>query len=124
VKKVGDFLYKLLFDREDALDALQLLFTAIVVVTLIVVWNLTGVTTEPAAVKVEALITLRWLVGLLVITAIPKWMIPSMVKIVTRGVIPTSYTRTTSEEIYEAPMAHPTTATEEDHVDAPTESTS
>ena len=104
--KLRTFLYKLLFDRNDAMDALQLLFAAIVVMTLAVVWNLAGTALEPPAVKIEALITLRWLVGLLVITAVPKWMIPSMVQVLSKGNITgrSSETTTTHQETtYAAP---------------------
>lgn len=94
MNKFMDFLYKIFFDREDALDILQVLFTVIVVITLLVVWNLSAAVEESATVKIEALVTLRWLVGLLVITAVPKWMIPSLVKILTKGSLPSTPPKT------------------------------
>jgi hypothetical protein len=78
IKKFLHFIYALFFTRDDDLDILQLLFATIIVVTLIVTWNVSTMTTEDPLVKVEALVTLRWLAGLLVITAVPKWMIPFM----------------------------------------------
>lgn len=79
MKKFGRFLYKAFFTRDDDLDILQILFAAIVVVTLYVVIKLTTGFTEMAeAVKVEALITLRWLTGLMILTAVPKWLVPFM----------------------------------------------
>ena len=78
IKKFLTFIYALFFTRDDDLDILQLLFAAIVVVTLFVTWNVSMMTDEDPLVKIEALITLRWLAGLLVITAVPKWMIPFM----------------------------------------------
>jgi hypothetical protein len=73
---LSNFLYKLWFTRDDDLDILQLLFAAIIVVTLAITWNVSMATGEDSAVKIEALVTLRWLAGLLVITAVPKWMLP------------------------------------------------
>lgn len=97
--KLINFLYRLFFDREDSLDTLQILFTAIVIITLMVVWNLSNGTMETPEVKVESLITLRWLVGLLVITAVPKWMIPAMTKVLTRGNLPSTSKKQESYDI-------------------------
>lgn len=71
----GSFLYRLLFTRDDDLDLLQVLFLVIVGVTLAIVWRLVRPGT-PETVVIEGLVTLRWLVGLLVVTAVPKWMAP------------------------------------------------
>jgi hypothetical protein len=77
IKKTGEFLYALFFTRDDDLDVLQVLFAAIIVVALAGTWH--SITTESVSevVQVEALITLRWLAGLLVITAVPKWLVPA-----------------------------------------------
>jgi hypothetical protein len=81
MQKFTNFLYRAFFTRDDDLDVLQVLFVAIVAVTLYVVVQLTTNFTEMSeAVKVEALITLRWLTGLMIITAVPKWMVPLMTK--------------------------------------------
>jgi hypothetical protein len=82
VKKAGHFLYSLFFTRDDDLDVLQVLFTAIIVIALMATWHsITSILTEEA-VKIEALVTLRWLAGLLVITAVPKWLVPTFSSIV------------------------------------------
>jgi hypothetical protein len=75
-----DFIYKLFFTRDDDLDILQVLFAIIIFVTLFVVWEVSLNDLTPATVKVEGLITLRWLTGLLVVTAVPKWLVPVMSK--------------------------------------------
>lgn len=80
LKKLADFVYALFFTRDDDLDMLQVLFAAIIVVTLMVVWNLSQTSGIDAAVKIEGLVTLRWLTGLLVVTAVPKWLLPFIVK--------------------------------------------
>lgn len=85
MKKVGKFLYQLFFTRDDDLDALQVLFAAIVIVSLNVVWVVSTAATVPQAVKIEALVTLRWMMGLLVLTAVPKWMTPIMAQVVAKG---------------------------------------
>lgn len=77
--KVSRFVYRLFFTRDDDLDVLQLLFTAIIVVTLIVVWKVAS-DSYSESVQREALITLRWLAGLLVATAVPKWMVPTAIE--------------------------------------------
>lgn len=69
------FLYRLLFTRNDDLDLLQVLFLVIVGVTLAVVWRVV-VPGAPESTVREGLITLRWLVALLVLTAVPKWLVP------------------------------------------------
>lgn len=85
-KMFAKFLYQLFFTRDDDLDMLQVLFAAIVIVALVVTWNAMSypldITSE--TVKVESLVTLRWLAGLLVITAVPKWLVPSIQEIVTK----------------------------------------
>jgi hypothetical protein len=81
MQKFANFLYRAFFTRDDDLDVLQVLFVAIVATTLYVVVQLTTNYTEMSeVVKVEALVTLRWLTGLMIITAVPKWMIPFIVK--------------------------------------------
>lgn len=77
-EKFFNFLYALFFTRDDDLDVLQLLFTAIVVTTLLVVWKRSNVLGVSDAVQIEGLITLRWLAGLLVVTAVPKWLVPTI----------------------------------------------
>jgi 4-amino-4-deoxy-L-arabinose transferase-like glycosyltransferase len=77
VKSFFNFIYSLFFTRDDDLDVLQLLFTVLVVMALVILWKLTLVKPEVSdLVVVESLKTLRWLVGLLVLTAVPKWLVP------------------------------------------------
>jgi hypothetical protein len=77
MKKFTDFLYALFFTRDDDLDVLQVLFAVIVMQTLYIVTKLTLQYPEMSeAVRIESLVTLRWLTGLLVITAVPKWLVP------------------------------------------------
>lgn len=78
MNKFLKFLYQLFFTRNDDLDTLQVLFTVIVIVSLQVVWYITTNKTVSDGVRVEALVTLRWMLGLLVLTAVPKWMVPHM----------------------------------------------
>lgn len=73
---VRQFLYRLWFTRDDDLDALQILFALIIMVTLAIVWYITIIAGNTDPVKIESLVTLRWLAGLLVITAVPKWLVP------------------------------------------------
>lgn len=80
IKLFFNFIYSLFFTRDDDLDVLQLLFTAIVVVTLLVAWKVTTESGMSDAVKTEGLITLRWLTGLLVVTAVPKWLVPAVIQ--------------------------------------------
>lgn len=77
--KTKEFLYRLLFDKEDSLDLFQILYYIIVVVTLVVIWRITGSDTNPENIK-EGLITLRYMMGLLVVTAVPKWLAQLLVK--------------------------------------------
>lgn len=79
-KKLTEFIYKLFFTRDDDLDVLQLLFAIIILVTLVVSWIVATSGGEEAVVKVESLVTLRWLAGLLVLTAVPKWLVPFVIK--------------------------------------------
>lgn len=85
-KMFAKFLYQLFFTRDDDLDMLQVLFAAIIVVALVVTWDTMSdpITITSDTVKIEALVTLRWLAGLLVITAVPKWLVPSIQEIVTK----------------------------------------
>jgi hypothetical protein len=76
---IREFIYRLFFTREDSLDVLQLMFTVIVILALVVVWNLTNTAEMSDAVIIESLVTLRWMIGLLVVTAVPKWLVPFMV---------------------------------------------
>ena len=80
-----EFLYRLLFTREDDLDLLQLLFAAIIIVTLAVTWMAISVVSIQETVKVEALITLRWLAALLILAAVPKWLVPSMQAVLSKN---------------------------------------
>lgn len=77
-KRMGwrEFVYRLFFTREDSLDILQVLFSLIVLVSLLACWRLVSIGTPPEVVK-ESLITLRWMMGLLVVTAVPKWLVPA-----------------------------------------------
>lgn len=79
-EKFSNFIYALFFTRDDDLDVLQLLFTVIVIVTLLVTWKVTTLAGMNDTVRVEGLITLRWLTGLLVITAVPKWLVPFVIQ--------------------------------------------
>lgn len=80
MKAVLTFFYQLFFTRDDDLDLLQVLFAVIILTTLHLSWVVGTATDIPAEVKKEALITLRWLAGLLVATAVPKWLVPFMLK--------------------------------------------
>lgn len=73
--KFTTFCYRLFFTRDDDLDVLQVLFIVVVLATLGVVWRVV----QPGAsdsVVASGMVTLRWMVGLLAITAVPKWMTP------------------------------------------------
>jgi hypothetical protein len=74
--KAWEFIHALFFTRDDDLDILQVLFAAIIIVTLAVTWKAINILEVGDVVKIEALITLRWLSALLVITAVPKWLVP------------------------------------------------
>jgi len=77
MKKFFNFIYALFFTRDDDLDMLQVLFAVIIMQTLFIVTKLTLQHPEMSEiVRVESLVTLRWLTGLLVITAVPKWLVP------------------------------------------------
>jgi hypothetical protein len=76
VKKIVNFFYALFFTRDDDLDVLQLLFTTIVVIAIILAWKANTVTGTSDAVRIETIVTLRWMVGLLAVTAVPKWLAP------------------------------------------------
>lgn len=80
MKSLIDFLYKLFFTRDDDLDTLQVLFAAIVIVTLVITWVVTTGGNVNDTVKIEGMVTLRWLTGLLVVTAVPKWLVPFIVQ--------------------------------------------
>lgn len=69
--------YRLLFTRDDDLDLLQVLFLVIVWTTLRIV-NRLAVPGTPDAIVIEGLETLRWMIGLLVLTAVPKWLVPTL----------------------------------------------
>jgi hypothetical protein len=83
---IKEFVYRLFFTREDSLDVLQLLFTIVVGVTLMSVWKIITLmmSGSDGEVVIEALKTLRWLAGLLVITAVPSWMVPIVAKMRTQ----------------------------------------
>jgi hypothetical protein len=84
LKQLGEFLYALFFTRDDDLDVLQLLFAIIIIVTLAATWHAVTTGTVDAAVQIEALVTLRWLSALLVVTAVPKWLVPTIQDIVVK----------------------------------------
>jgi hypothetical protein len=69
-----NFLYRLFFTRNDDLDILQLLFATVAIIAIIITWNIAMTPSNADAVRIESLITLRYLLGLLVISAVPKWM--------------------------------------------------
>ena len=79
MRKFLDFLYALFFTRDDDLDSLQVLFAAIIIVTLMICWKIIIPTDTSENIRIEGLITLRWLTSLLVITAVPKWLVPFMI---------------------------------------------
>jgi hypothetical protein len=70
------FIYRLFFTRNDDLDTLQILFNAVTIFTLIIVWRISNTSSD--AVQIEGLITLRYLFGALILTAVPKWLVPSI----------------------------------------------
>ena len=76
MQKFFTFIYALFFTRDDDLDILQVLFASIVIVALIITWYVAIPSNNAENVRIEALVTLRWLAGLLVITAVPKWLVP------------------------------------------------
>jgi hypothetical protein len=79
-KAIGNFIYALFFTRDDDLDVLQLMFAVILAIATAVVWNLTNTVGMSDTVIIESLVTLRWMIGLLVVTAVPKWLVPYMVE--------------------------------------------
>lgn len=98
--KIGwkEFIYRLFFTRDDSLDMLQLLFVAIIIVTLYVVcWTFVIAPIMSDAVRIEALLTLRWLAGLLVLTAVPTWLVPAFTKILSKGKFDPSTPKADSE---------------------------
>jgi hypothetical protein len=82
LSKVWEFIHALFFTRDDDLDILQVLFAAIIITALAATWRTISIVDMGETVQVEALITLRWLAGLLVITAVPKWLVPTISSIV------------------------------------------
>jgi len=76
MNKVSKFLYALFFTRDDDLDILQILFSTIVIVAIIIAWKVNTATQMSDAVRIEGMVTLRWMIGLLVVTAVPKWLAP------------------------------------------------
>lgn len=105
--KFNTFIYRMFFTRDDQLDSLQVLFVAVVLVTLAVAWKLLVTFPDMSdVVRIESLITLRWLAGLLVATAVPTWMVEPMVKILTRGKFPSTPPTNTTEEQYDIPVEH------------------
>lgn len=89
-KTVSTFFYQLLFTRDDDLDMLQILFATIVIVTLLIAWKVTTGVGMTDTVRVEGLITLRWLTSLLVVTAVPKWLVPFIINAKTVNPLPVS----------------------------------
>ena len=71
-----NFVYRLFFTRNDDLDTLQILFNLVVCFTLGLIMYLIRNTADKEVI-VEGLITLRYLAGMLVITAVPSWVVPS-----------------------------------------------
>lgn len=74
------FIYALFFTRDDDLDILQLLFASIIIVALIIIWKINLIEFPEQELRIESLNTLRWLAGLLVVTAVPKWLVPTIAK--------------------------------------------
>ena len=79
MKNLAKFFYQLFFTRDDDLDILQVLFAGIIIVTLMIAVHIFRVGATQPTVQIEALVTLRWLVALLVVTAVPKWLVPFMI---------------------------------------------
>ena len=117
--KLLDFIYKLFFTRDDDLDTLQVLFAAIVIVTLLITWKVTTGVSINDTVRIEGMVTLRWLTGLLVITAVPKWLVPfiaSHKKDIDKQVLsPPSLEVSSSEEYHVQEEERPPILTEESH---------
>ena len=78
---LANFIYRLFFTRDDDLDVLQLLFAVLLVVAMRSAWIVIVATDMSDPVRIEGMVQLRWIIGLLVITAIPKWLVPSMVSV-------------------------------------------
>lgn len=86
-----DFFYRMFLTRDDDFDPLQILFAMIILVTLAVTWHVTVTFPDSSdSVKIEALTTLRWLTALLVLTAVPKWLVPSILTTLVKGKLPES----------------------------------
>jgi hypothetical protein len=99
LSKLWEFIHALFFTRDDDLDILQVLFAAIILTALAATWRTINIVEIGETVKIEALVTLRWLAGLLVITAVPKWMVPMMGNIVSKKLPDTSEESDPHEEI-------------------------
>ena len=82
IESIWSFIYRLFFTRDDDLDMLQVLFVALIVVAIKSVWFIVITTTISDPVKIKALTTLQWMIGLLVVTAVPKWLVPTVAKVV------------------------------------------
>jgi len=82
--KIGRFLYALFFTRDDDLDLLQVLFVIITLLAIYLAYYVVVLTDSTDPVKLEAFVTLRWMLGLLIVTAVPKWIVPSIVAILTK----------------------------------------
>jgi hypothetical protein len=104
LKDVGEFVHALFFTRDDDLDILQVLFAIIIVVTLAATWHIVTIGQADASVQIEALVTLRWLTALLVVTAVPKWLVPTISSIVTKTK-PDSEVKEDEEEVEMRPSS-------------------
>ena len=69
------FVYRLFFTRNDDLDTLQILFNLVVCFTIGIVMYLIKYNSDKDVI-IAGLITLRYTMGLLVITAVPSWLVP------------------------------------------------
>jgi hypothetical protein len=73
--------------------------------SLVILWKLTLIKAEVSdIVIVESIKTLRWMIGLLVLTAIPKWLVPFMSgQLKSNSVIEQKSIETTEEAATEEP---------------------
>lgn len=76
---IKEFLYRLFFTKNDSLDTFQILFNLVICMTLLFVGYIIQNDTDKEVV-VEGLITLRYILGLLVLTVVPTWLVPFMIK--------------------------------------------
>jgi hypothetical protein len=83
IEATYNFIYRMFFTRDDDLDILQLLFAILLVVAMKTAWFLSTSPNMSDAVRIQGVLELRWIIGMLVVTAVPKWLVPAVVSIVT-----------------------------------------